>query len=65
MTNRFVCAASFLVFVVTLLALTGCGTASEHLNKRPPVDVLTTGAVQPQPVVVTPIGNGPIFQAGL
>ncbi len=64
MTNRFVCAASFVVFIIALLALTGCETASEQLNKRPPVDVLRTEAVRPQPVVETRVNNGSIFQAG-
>jgi flagellar L-ring protein precursor FlgH len=37
---------------------------SETLNKRPPVDVLKTEAVRPQPIVVAPVNNGSIFQAG-
>ena len=44
-------------------ALAGCDTMSETLNKRPPVDVLKTEAVRPQPVVVAIANNGSIFQA--
>lgn len=53
-----------LALAVASLALAGCETMSETLNKRPPVDVLKTEAVRPQAVVVTPVNNGSIFQAG-
>jgi flagellar L-ring protein precursor FlgH len=55
---------SLVALAVATLAFAGCETASERLNKRPPVDVLKTEAVRPEPVVVTPISNGSIFQAG-
>jgi flagellar L-ring protein precursor FlgH len=53
-----------LALAIATLTLAGCETASERLNKRPPVDVLKTEAVRPQPVVETRINNGSIFQAG-
>jgi len=53
-----------LVALVALVALAGCESMSETLNKRPPVDVLKTAAVRPEPIVVAPISNGSIFQAG-
>ena len=49
---------------LALAALAGCDTMSETLNKRPPVDVLKTEAVRPQAIVVAPVNNGSIFQAG-
>jgi flagellar L-ring protein precursor FlgH len=49
---------------LALAALAGCDTMSETLNKRPPVDVLKTEAVRPQPIVETRVNNGSIFQAG-
>ena len=45
------------------LALCGCETASETLNKRPPVDVAQPTAMRPQPIVAEPMNNGSIFQA--
>ncbi|HZT56234.1 MAG TPA: flagellar basal body L-ring protein FlgH, partial [Burkholderiaceae bacterium] len=53
-----------LALVLAGIALAGCDTMSEALNKRPPVDVLKTEAVRPQPVVETRVNNGSIFQAG-
>lgn len=50
--------------VLALAVLSGCETASEALNKRPPVDVAQPTAIRPQPVIVAPINNGSIFQAG-
>jgi len=52
-----------LALAVACIALTGCETVSETLNKRPPVDVLKTEAVRPQPVIVAVANNGSIFQA--
>jgi len=49
--------------VLVALTLSGCDTVSETLNKRPPVDVLKTEAVRPQPIVETKVNNGSIFQA--
>jgi flagellar L-ring protein precursor FlgH len=48
---------------LALAALAGCDTMSETLNKRPPVDVLKTEAVRPQPIVETRVNNGSIFQS--
>ena len=48
---------------LALVVLAGCDTVSETLNKRPPVDVLKTAAVRPEPIVVAPVNNGSIFQA--
>ena len=53
----------FAPLALAAFALAGCDTVSETLNKRPPVDVLKTEAVRPQPIVVTPVSNGSIFQA--
>ena len=55
---------SALALAAASLVLGGCETASERLNKRPPVDVLKTEAIRPQPVVVAPVNNGSLFQAG-
>lgn len=52
-----------LALVAACVLLAGCDTVSETLNKRPPVDVLKTDAVRPQPIVVAPINNGSIYQA--
>ena len=49
---------------LVLIALTGCDTMSETLNKRPPVDVAQPTTMRPQPVVVATVNNGSIFQAG-
>jgi flagellar L-ring protein precursor FlgH len=38
----------------------GCST----LNPRPPVDVAEPTSARPEPVVVPPVNNGAIFQAG-
>ena len=46
------------------IALAGCDTVSETLNKRPPVDVAQPTAIRPQPIVVASVNNGSIFQAG-
>jgi flagellar L-ring protein FlgH len=46
------------------LTLTACETASEHLNKRPPVDVAQPTALRPQAIVVPATNNGSLFQAG-
>lgn len=64
MTNRFALASTFVALVIVVLSLSGCETASEHLNKRPPVDVAQPTAIRPQPVVVAPVNNGSLFQAG-
>ena len=53
-----------IALAVASTALAGCETMSETLNKLPPVDVLKTEAVRPQPVVVAVANNGSIFQAG-
>jgi len=50
--------------MLALAALAGCESVSETLNKRPPVDVAQPTSMRPQPVVVAPINNGSIFQAG-
>ena len=64
MTNRFAVSAAFVAAVIAgLLLLTGCETASEHLNKRPPVDVAQPTAIRPQILTVAPVNNGAIFQA--
>jgi flagellar L-ring protein FlgH len=44
--------------------LCGCETMSEKLNKRPPVDVAQPTAIRPQPIPVSTVNNGSIFQAG-
>jgi flagellar L-ring protein FlgH len=62
-TRRLGAVALALAPFVAMLSA-GCETASEHLNKRPPVDVLKTEAVRPQSIVVAPVNNGAIFQAG-
>jgi flagellar L-ring protein FlgH len=49
---------------VAIIALTACETASEHLNKRPPVDVAQPTALRPQAIVVPATNNGSLFQAG-
>ncbi len=64
MSNRFALAATFVVLVIAALVLTGCDTVSETLNKRPPVDVAQPTAIRPQAIVVAPVSNGSIFQAG-
>jgi flagellar L-ring protein precursor FlgH len=46
------------------LALTGCESASELLNKRPPVDVAQPTSKRPEPIAVATVNNGAIFQAG-
>jgi flagellar L-ring protein precursor FlgH len=48
------CAVAFAVLAA------GCST----LNPRPPVDIAEPTAARPEPVVVPPISNGAIFQAG-
>jgi flagellar L-ring protein precursor FlgH len=53
----------FAPLALAVLVLAGCDTVSETLNKRPPVDVLKTEAVRPQPIVETKVNNGSIFQA--
>ena len=64
MTNRFAVSAAFVAAVIAgLLLLSGCETASEHLNKRPPVDVAQPTAIRPQTLTVAPVNNGAIFQA--
>ena len=50
--------------LATLLALGGCDTVSETMNKRPPVDVAQPTAMRPQPIIVAPVSNGSIFQSG-
>jgi len=52
-----------LVLALAVAGLAGCDTMSETLNKRPPVDVLKTEAVRPQPIVAPVANNGSIFQA--
>ena len=49
---------------ISAIALAGCDTVSETLNKRPPVDVAQPTAIRPQPIVVASVNNGSIFQAG-
>lgn len=46
------------------LALAGCESASELLNKRPPVDVAQPTSKRPEPIAVATVNNGAIFQAG-
>jgi flagellar L-ring protein precursor FlgH len=46
------------------LALTGCDTVSETVNKRPPVDVAQPTEIRPAPIAIAPVSNGSIFQAG-
>jgi flagellar L-ring protein precursor FlgH len=58
--NRF----GAIALALATLALAGCDTMSETLNKRPPVDVAQPTAIRPQPIVVAPVSNGSIFQAG-
>ena len=53
----------FVPLVLAFGAFAGCDTMSDTLNKRPPVDVLKTEAVRPQPIVVAPVNNGSIFQS--
>ena len=50
-------------FAVAGLALTGCESASELLNKRPPVDVAQPTSKRPEPIAVATVNNGAIFQA--
>ena len=61
--NRLSSVALAIAAPVFAFTLAGCDTMSETLNKRPPVDVLKTEAVRPQPVVVAVANNGSIFQA--
>ena len=49
---------------LALALLAGCDTMSDTLNKRPSVDVAQPTAMRPQPIVVPPVNNGAIFQAG-
>ena len=48
------CAVAFAVLAA------GCST----LNPRPPVDIAEPTSARPEPVVVPPVSNGAIFQAG-
>ena len=59
-TVRRTCVA----FAVALagLALGGCETLYDEINRRPPVDVIQPTTIRPQPVVALPISNGAIFQ---
>jgi flagellar L-ring protein precursor FlgH len=49
---------------LALCALAGCDTMSETLNKRPPVDVAQPTSMRPQPIAVSAVNNGSIFQSG-
>jgi flagellar L-ring protein precursor FlgH len=55
---------AFALAAVIGAPLAGCDTMSETLNKRPPVDVLKTTPVRPEAIVLAPVSNGSIFQAG-
>ena len=48
--------------VVASLALCGCETLYDEVNRRPPVDVAQPTTIRPQPVAVQPVSNGSIFQ---
>jgi flagellar L-ring protein precursor FlgH len=52
-----------ITLVSVVVALAGCDTMSETLNKRPPVDVVQPTAARPLPVVVASVNNGSLFQA--
>ena len=52
-----------IALVSVVVALAGCDTMSETLNKRPPVDVVQPTAARPLPVVVASVNNGSLFQA--
>lgn len=43
--------------------LVGCESASDLLNKRPPVDVTQPTSIRPQPMEVAAVNNGAIFQS--
>ena len=60
--NRLAAVAAAAVFLAHGLA--GCETASEHLNKRPPVDVAQPTQMRPEPIVLAAVSNGSIFQSG-
>jgi flagellar L-ring protein precursor FlgH len=45
------------------LPLAGCESASEVLNKRPPVDVVQPTSKRPEPIEVASVNNGAIFQS--
>ena len=64
MEFRFTTLAVVIAVASALVQLAGCESSSELLNKRPPVDVLKTTPVRPEPIVVTQASNGSIFQAG-
>jgi flagellar L-ring protein precursor FlgH len=64
MNIRFTAIALAVAIASALVQLAGCESASDLLNKRPPVDVLKTDAVRPAPIVVSQVSNGSIFQSG-
>ena len=52
-----------IALALATIALVGCDTMSETLNKRPPVDVAQPTAIRPAPIVVAAVNNGSIFQS--
>lgn len=52
-----------LLAAVAAFGLAGCESASDLLNKRPPVDVAQPTWKRPEAVQVAPVNNGAIFQA--
>ena len=63
-TDRTMTRLTLTALMLGAMAVAGCDTMSETLNKRPPVDVAQPTSLRPQVVAIAPVSNGSIFQAG-